>query len=148
MLWAQARQERQAATLCEQRPWSCIHARRTHRSRRSICLSALVRRCRTNPRISDWPVERTAPDEVYACRLWFDGVELIHVYQTDTSSKPPAPKHLAKKNVVENQNNRIITLDESRSISGWVLNPRVTFRLILPLSRRFGANGSRGSQHP
>ena len=68
------------------------------------------------------PVERTAPDEVYACRLWFDGVALIHVYQTDTSSKPPAPNHLAKKNVVENQNNRIITLDESRSISGWTNN--------------------------
>jgi len=37
-------------------------------------------------------VERRALDETFPCVLWFGFAELIHVYQTDSSSKPPAPE--------------------------------------------------------
>lgn len=42
-------------------------------------------------------VERRAGDETFPCRLWSDPVGLIHVYQTDSSSKPPAPKAAFRK---------------------------------------------------
>jgi transposase len=41
-------------------------------------------------------VESLALDGAYHCRHWFDPVGLIHEYQTDTSSKPPAPRPLEK----------------------------------------------------
>jgi hypothetical protein len=42
-------------------------------------------------------VERRALDETFPCVLWFGSAELIHVYQTDSSSKPPAPEDAFKK---------------------------------------------------
>ena len=65
-------------TLCEQGLASCIHACRKPRSRRSSSLSALASRRR-----------------------------LIHEYQTDASSKPPAPRHLEKEHVSKTEKNRL-----------------------------------------
>ena len=40
--------------------------------------------------------KQCAPDGEYQCRLWLSGAELIHEYQTDSSSKPPAPESVLK----------------------------------------------------
>jgi len=42
-------------------------------------------------------VERRTLDATFPCRLWFGFAGPIHVYQTDSSSKPPAPKAAFQK---------------------------------------------------
>jgi len=48
----------------------------------------------TGPPLANWTRDfrrQNAPDEEYQCRLWPANSGLIHEYQTDSSSKQPAP---------------------------------------------------------
>jgi len=60
-------------------------------------------------------VERRARDATSPCRLWSGPARLIHAYQTDSSSLPPAPKDTVKKPMKKSRRKPI---DNGRSISG------------------------------
>ncbi len=75
-------------------------------------------------------VESKAHDGEYQCRLCAWGI--IHEYQTDSSSKQPAPVGVIEK-MLKKCKTDILTLDKGRSISGWVfLIWKRVLRLRLP----------------